>query len=170
MVRNGTPADSQQTLRITGKANVAGDVRALDISLFDENAVPYSRTNPLPVSIEESEGTEVHDPDIIEDLAKDATDNHEYTIAAGKTFELNKVLADASGDARYHVEIESATVPGTYAFLFRSYSTAAKRGDIEFKPPVPIVAGATSRKIRVIRKNMDNDTQDVITTICGVEF
>ena len=64
LVRNNTPADSQQTLRITAKANTdgtAGEVRSLDMALHDGAGNLFSLSNPLPVDTSASGGTPVAD-------------------------------------------------------------------------------------------------------------
>jgi hypothetical protein len=169
MFRNAAPSDADQTLRITGKANAAGDVRALDVAIRDENGEPYTATNPMPVTLEESEGNEVHDQDTAVDLASLAVDDHNLVVAASTTFILHQVVADASGDARYELLIGDGTTP-TEVFTRKAmtYSSNSKRGDIEFKKGLVVTAAANPRTVRVQRKNLDNKVQDVHTTIVGV--
>lgn len=47
--RNISPTSIDQTLRPTGIIN--GDVQALDIAIRDEDGVPFSNTNPMPVEV-----------------------------------------------------------------------------------------------------------------------
>jgi len=171
MARNATPIDGHQALRITAKENSDTSVRALDVALRDENAEPYTRTNPLPVVIEESEGSEKHDQNTVEDLATAATSNHDYSVPDGNTFYLKGILAAASGDASYDLLIGDGAVAEAFTRLHKSFSTPSKNGDIDIaKIPKAVVGTVNTTTIRIIRKNMDNKQMDVHTTILGVQF
>lgn len=50
--RNASPSDSTQTVRITSVNN--GTINALDIALLDNTGTPYSTSNPLQVSVNNS--------------------------------------------------------------------------------------------------------------------
>jgi len=167
MVRDDTPADSQQTIRITSISNGDGDVRSLDISLHDEDGEPYSATNPVPVSFEESEGTEIHDYKSDAAIAKDASVNHDYAVTVLKTFLLRQVLCSGSGRAKFEIQIETGVGDDTYdTVAVRFNSTAFPDSDLVLKVPIIVAAGIN---VRVIKTNRDNQAQDLYTTIIGVE-
>jgi hypothetical protein len=174
LIRSDVPSVTQQTLRLTAKANTdgvgaaIGATRSLDVSLHDQNGNSYTLTNPLPVSVEESAGVEVHDQNTAAALAAAASDNHNYTVVAGTTFIINQVVCDAAGDARYDLQIGNGAVVEVFTRKAVHYSSNSKGGDITFSKGLPVVAGATNRTVRVIRKNMDNKPEDIHTTIVGV--
>ncbi len=168
MSQSGSPADSQQTLRLTAISAVAGAVRALDIALRDEAGLPFTADNPLPVTLAESEGTEVHDYDNATALASLASANHDRTVGIGLTEYVHKVICGASGDAKYELQIEDAVTPATFATVAVKYSSNSKDCDIILSKAVKVVSGATSRKIRVVKTNLDDKVQDVHSTIVGI--
>lgn len=169
LARNVAPADSQQTLRITGIASGTGLRRALDTALLDESGEPFTMTNPLPVVLAESEGAEVHDYSMAANIASLAESNHNYSVAIGTTFVLSQVVTDASGDARYELLIGDGATP-TEAFVTKAvrYTSNSKGGDLSLSKGIAVTAGATARTVRVKRKNLDNKVQDIHTTIVGV--
>lgn len=172
MDRNDTPVDSHQIHRITAKQSADGAVRCIDISLHDEAGEVFSKDNPLPVSIEESEGGEIHDPNTADDVAKDAVSNHDYIVLAGKTLMLKKVIVDASGDGQWDLQIgDGATPTEGFIRLMRTWSSASKRGDMDWSlAPFKITAVADPRTLRLIKKNIDNSIQDLESLFVGVEF
>lgn len=180
MLRNAVSGntDSDQVLRITGKVGTiptghatepqTDNTRSLDVSLHDEAGNAYSRRNPLPVSMEESEGTEVHDQNTAAALAALADSTRDYLVLANTTFIVHQVVCDAAGDARYELQIGDGAPVELFTRKAVTYSSNAKRGDIDFSKGLPVVAGGTARTVRLIRKNLDNKPQDVHTTLVGV--
>jgi len=180
MVRNAANGnlDSDQNLRITAKVGTvaSGDptkpqtdnTRSLDVALHDEAGNAYTRANPLPVSMEESEGAEVHDQNTAAALAAEASGNHDYSVLAGTSFVLHQVICDAIGDARYELQIGDGAVVEAFTKKAVRYTSNSKGGDINLAKGLTVTAVATPRTVRVIRKNKDNKIQDVHTTIVGV--
>ena len=167
MQANASPADSQQTLRLTAVPNGAGSRRALDIALLDEAGEPFTRTNPVPVEMVDSTGVEVVNYDTQASLAAAASDNHDYTVTALKTLEVDHVLVAASARAKYEVRQETAAGSGIFNTVAVWFTTSAQpAGIIHFERKLKVVAGAI---LRVIRTNTDNQAQDVYSTIVGVE-
>lgn len=162
-VRAASPADTDQTERLTAIAN--GSVHALDVSIHDEAGAAYSDSNPLPVYIAADPGTEVHNYDIQVNLAAAGTDNHNYAVPAN-SFELHKVWASASGKLKIEILWSSDNV--TYTPIAIGYnSTANPNIDLDFRIPYTLAGSATSF-IRVIRTNKDNQQMDVQSTIIGL--
>lgn len=167
MARNASPADSQQTIRITSVPNSDGSVRSLDISLHDEDGEPYSASNPVPVTFEESEGDEIHDYKDDAAVAKDASASHSYTVSTGKDLILRQVLCTGSGRAKFELQVEDDVGEGTFHTIgVRFNSTANPDCDLILSVPVVVPAGVI---VKVIKTNRDNQAQDLYTTIVGVE-
>lgn len=167
MVRNASPADSQQTHRLTGVANGAGDVRALDVAIRHPDGDPITITKPLAVEISESTGDEIVNYDTTSNVASDASDNHDYTVTALKTLLVDEILCSASGRAKYEVQVETGVGAGTFATRAVAFGTATgPTVALPFHGRLKVAAGVI---IRVIRTNTDKQAQDVYSTIVGRE-
>lgn len=165
--RNATPGDTQATERLTSIEDSAGEVRALDISLHDEAGEPYSQTNPLPVSVEESEGDEVADPDQATSIASDASSNHDYTVTAAKTLVIHRISCTASGRAKFELQVETGVATDTWTSIDWSFnSTANPNAPIIVDRKVTVAAGV---RVRIVKTNRDNQPQDLYSTIYGIE-
>lgn len=164
--RAASPGDAEQVIRQTGIS--AGSVHAADISLHDEDGVPYSASNPLPVTSVDSEGTEVNNYDTTAAVAAGASDNHDYTVTAATTLKLSQIWASASGKLKIEVQIESGVATDVFATRFVGFnSTATPNIDIDIKEAISVAAGV---RVRVIRTNKDNQPMDVYSTISGHEI
>ena len=166
--RNDTPTDAHQTLRVTAKANAAGDVRALDVALHDENGEAYSPSNPFPVAISDTEsGTKVHDYNESASVAKDASVSVDYTVTALKTLHLARVLLCGSGKIKAVLQRETGVGADTYdTFAVRFNSTSQPNCDIDLGTKLEVDAGV---KVRLILTNLDNQPQNIYSTLIGVE-
>jgi len=166
--RNAAASDTRQTEQLTGKrGTVDTTVVALDVSLHDEDGNAYSDTNPLPVSLEESEGDEVCEYNTSVDVAKDASTNHDYTVTAAKTLVGEQIWATASGKMKVEVRTETAAASGTFDTKFVAFnSTANPNVEIPLKKILKQVAGAI---VRITLTNLDNQPQDLYSTLTGVE-
>ena len=169
--RAGTPADIHQNFRPTGIQGTANaDVHAIDIALHDENGDAYSDTNPIPVTFVDNEGTEVNNYNNNAGVAVAAasTADHVYTVTAAKTLKLSKIWATASGKLKIEVQIETAVASGVYNTKFVAFnSTANPNIDLVINENIAVAAGV---RVKVIRTNKDNQSQDVYSTICGHEI
>lgn len=135
--------------------------------LKDEAGNAFSSTNPLPVVMLESEGTEVNDYNTSAALAAAATSNHDYTVTGGTTLQLTQIEAAASGKMKIEVQVETAAGSGTFNTKFVKFNSTSDPGiSITLKEAIAVVAGA---KVRVIRTNKDLLAQDVYSTISGHE-
>lgn len=166
--RSATHDDTQLALRPTAVSG-ASDSISLDVSLHDEAGAVYSESNPLPVSLEASSGAEVCDYDTAAAIAKDATDNHDYTVTALKTLTHLKIWSSASGKLKVEVQLETAAASGVFnAIMVGFNSTANPNIDMSYGlDRCEQVAGAI---VRIIRTNLDNQAQDLYSTITGVEI
>jgi hypothetical protein len=164
--RTATPDDTTQTERITSIVN--GIKRLLDVSIHDEDGNAFSASNPLPVTSVDSEGTEVNNFLKSSAVAAAATANHDYTVTAAMTLKLSQIWASASGKMKIEVQIETAAASGTFVTRFVGFnSTANPNVELPVKENITVVTGA---KVRVIRTNLDNQAQDLYSTISGHEI
>lgn len=169
LVRNASPADSQQTQRLTAVTSTDTTVRALDVALRDSAGDALSTTNPLPVFIAQSSGDEVHDFDLASTIAKDATSNHDYSVASGDVFLLSKLHAAASGKMKVQLQVGDGAVSETFTTVAVNFnSTANPECSIKLDPPLVVTGTANTTTVRVIRTNLDNQAQDLYTTFMGV--
>ncbi len=166
--RNAAPADSQQVQRLTSRSNGTGSIRSLDVSLLDENAEPFTASNPLPVTVVDSEGTEVNDYLASAAVAAGASANHDYTVTAGTTLKLTQVWASASGKMKVEVQVETGVGTGTFTSRFVAFVSASDNNvAVSIPEAISVAAGV---RVRVIRTNRDNQAQDLYSTISGHEI
>lgn len=140
----------------------------LPVRLFDEDNLAYTENNPLPVSLQESEGDEVHDYDEAVDVIKSGgTNDHDYVVTVAKTFLLSKVLFAGSGRMKVELQIEDGVAAGTFTTKAVAFSSTSKLSDeINLEKTIKVIAGVI---VKVIRTNLDNSDQSLYTTIIGVE-
>lgn len=146
------------------------DIRDLSAStdsvaanIRDEAGNSFSNTNPLPVSVVDVEGTEVNDYNTAASIAGGATSNHDY--AASGAFKLRTIFASASSKLKVEVQIETGAATGVFNTVFVGFnSTATPNIEIPIKDAISVLSGA---RVRVIRTNRDNQSQDVYSTISG---
>jgi len=169
--RQITPGGTHSSIRVTGiNSSVNTNVWAQDVAIRDESGNPFSATNPLPTTSVDSEGDEVNDYDNNSGvaIASAASDNHDYTVTALKTLKLSKIWATASGKLKIEVQIETGVGLGVFVTRFVAFnSTANPNIDLAINENIAVAAGV---KVRVIRTNKDNQSQDVYSTICGHEI
>jgi len=144
------------------------DIRDLDAAtdsvqanLFDETGTAFSGTNPLPVEmVSDQAGDEVCDYNTTAAVAKDASTNHDYVVTAAKTLLAESVWASGSGKMK--VEVLSN---GTTIFVGFN-STANPNIDIPIKK---ICKTAATQTFRITITNLDNQAQDLYSTLTGLE-
>lgn len=164
--RAASPGDAQQVIRQTGID--AGTVNAADVALFDENGVPFSATNPLPVTSVDSEGTEVNNYNTVAAVAAGATSNHDYTVTALTTLKLSQIWATGSGKLKAEIQVETGVATGVFTTRFVAFnSTSTPNMEVPIHENISVAAGV---RVRVIRTNKDNQAQDVYSTISGHEI
>ena len=151
--------------------NASGQAQ-IDIAAVSVTAIPISKdasanaeTNPIYVQVVTGviSGIEIHDYDTSAAIAKDASDNHDYSVA-NATFFLKSVIVAASGAMKITVQAGPVAALVTKAVIFTSASKPTEQ--ITFDPPIEVPV-ATSGTVRVIRRNDDNQAMDVYSTIVG---
>lgn len=164
--RAASPGDAQQVIRLTGIDS--GTVNSLDVAIRDESGLPFTESNPLPVTFVDSEGSEVNDYLKSTAVAATASSNHDYTVTALKTLKMTAVWATASGKLKIEVQVESGVASGVFATKFVGFnSTASPNIPLPIGEPIAVAAGV---RVRVIRTNLDNQSQDLYSTIEGHEI
>lgn len=165
--RDAAVGDATQTERLTSVTDGGGTVKALDVSLHDEDGEAFSATNPLPVTILDSEGVEINNYNTAAAVAAAATSNHDYTVTAATTFTFTQFHASASGKMKIVVSVETAVASGTFTPRWTMFnSTANPNMDKTIREPITVAAGV---RVRIARTNLDNQAQDVYSTISGHE-
>lgn len=134
---------------------------SIQANLFDEAGAAYSATNPLPVEmVSDQAGDEVCDYNTSAAVAKNASVNHDYTVTAAKTFLAESVWASASGKIKVQVLSNAAVIYTGFN------STANPNIDIPIKK---ICKAAATQVVRITITNLDNNAQDVYSTLTGLE-
>lgn len=162
--RATTPGDAEQTFRPTGiQGTVDDEVHALDTALHDEAGNPYSEANPLPVSVVDSEGTEIND--YMESVANVAAGGNDvHTLVAAADMKLTQLHMTASGRAKFLVEVDPTGAPA-YAKKFIFFNSTAKPDcDITLKEPIAVAA---TGHVKITRYNLDNQPMALYSTISG---
>jgi len=148
-------ATGAQTLRVAANLAVAGaDVTSL---------------NPVPVIISASaSGTAVNDFKQAIAVASNGTNNHDYTVTAGKTLLLHELEASGSGKIKMEAQVETGVATGVFNTKFVQFnSTATPNTTVLLQAPISVAAGV---RVRIIMTNDDKGAQDLYSTICGQEI
>lgn len=165
-IRNATPGLAQMLQRITSVTN--GLKRLLDVSIHDENGDSFTTSNPLPVTLVDSEGVEINDYSTSVAVAAAATINHDYTVTALKTLKASQVIASGSGKLKTELMVETGVATGTFTTKFVKFNSVANPNiDFDVKELIAVAAGV---KIRLAITNKDNQPQDTYSTISGHEI
>lgn len=119
----------------------------------------------INVVMQEDAGTEIVNYNTSASLAAAASSNHDWTSAAAS--KLYQVWASASGKLKVQVQIETAAASGTFNTIAVGFnSTANPNIDINLAKYAAVPNGA---RVRVIRTNLDNQSQDVYSTIIAIQ-
>ena len=149
------------TSALPAGANLIGSVNV------DVGGVAVSPSNPLPVTIEDAPGTHINDFKIAGSIASGASDNHDYTVTAGKTLHLTQVESSASGKAKMTISIETGVATGVFTNKFFHFnSTAETNMSVILSADILVAAGV---RVRVVMQNRDLASEDIYSTICGYE-
>lgn len=142
---------------------------SINTRLFDGTGTAFGPVNPLPVTIsKDGAGDEINEFKLSSSIAAAATDTHDYTVTAGKTFLLTQVEASGSGKAKMTIEIETGVGTGTFDTKFVQFnSTSNPNMSVKLESPISVDAGV---KVRVSMTNRDLSSQDLYSTISGQEI
>lgn len=126
-----------------------------------------SAGNPVPVSFSATPSGDQIDDYSAATVAGGGTSNHDYTVSAGKTLILNQIEATASGKGKIDVQIETGVASGVFNTFFTLFnSTATPNMQLKLSAPISVAAGV---RVRVHRTNKEGSSQDLYSTISGVE-
>jgi len=155
-VRNATPADANQTLRVTAiQGSSPNTAYCMDMALHDNSGNPYTSTNPLPVYTAPAAGTAVMDSFTYTSVAAGGgTATHSYPISAGTTlFELGFLVAVS---ARFKWVIDFTLDGSTYTTLATVWtSAAAPTVAINFVPEQYPIVGSATTALRITCTNTE---------------
>ena len=162
-VATGTGASGAGIPRVT----VSNDSAVLANIQVAGSAV--TSLNPVPVVLSTSSpGTPIQNYNTVASVAAAATSNHDYTVTAAKTFIFDRVWATGSGKIKIEIQIETGVASGVFTTRFVAFnSTATPNIDLDMTANFSVAAGV---RVRVIRTNRDNQSQDVYSTIQGTEI
>lgn len=118
----------------------------------------------INVVVQEDVGTEIVDFDSAPAIASGVSSNHDQVFASAS--KLFSVLASASGKLKIEVQIETGSATGIFNTVIVGFnSTANPNIELPLAKYAAIPAGA---RVRVIRTNKDNQSQDVYSTIVAL--
>jgi hypothetical protein len=161
----GAGATDAQTLRTVanqGAPNTAANAWPITITAGGN---PNSSTNPVYVSVDTVPGTTVDDFKQAVAIAINASDNHLYTVPAGKSFYFDQVIAAASGLAKMLIAVETGVATNVFTTICVQFnSTADASMDVTFASPIVVATGV---RVEVTMTNLDKGAQDLYSTICG---
>jgi hypothetical protein len=163
--RDASPSESTMNKRPTAVVG-EGDSICLDISLHDQDGNYYDANNPLYVVSTDDPADEIISFDQAVAIVKDASANHDYTTTS--EFRSLNVEASASGKARFELQAETAAASGVFETVGVKFNSTSNP-NVEFKltKPKSVPSGAI---IRVVKTNLDNQAQDLYSTINGIEI
>lgn len=137
----------------------------LKVNLFDEAGAAFSGANPLPVTvIAGTAGDEVLDFKQAVSVASGASDDHTYTPSSGTTLTLQQITASASGKIKVEIFMGVTASEVLKVVLFNS--TANPNVVYQFGSPQAL---EDTDSVVVTITNLDNQSQDVYSTIEGFE-
>jgi hypothetical protein len=163
--RSASPAETTMNKRPTAISGEADSV-CIDIAMHDGDGQKYDEDNPLAVYMAESPADEVDEFDEAVDIAKDALDNHDYTVTAAKTFKSIEAEGSASGKARFELQIETGVATGIFTTAMVKFNSTSK-SDVSFKYSKGVGAGI---RVRLEKTNLDNQAQSLYSQIRGLEI
>lgn len=160
-------ATGAQTLRVTGNQgtpNTAGNAWPTYLTI---GGVANGPTNPIFVSSSDVAGVSIDNYNTDSALAANASNNHDYTVTAAKTFYTKQFWASGSGKLKVEVQYETAAASGIFNSFWVGFNSTANPNILI---PVPTSkTQVTGARLRIIRTNLDKQSQDVYSTISGTE-
>jgi len=160
--RSASPNEQTMSKRPSAVSG-EGDSVCLDVSLHDESGQNYTELNPLPVVQIETVGDSVDLFNESTAVAKNASANHDYTTVS--QFKNLEVECSGSGYARFELQVETGPATGVLnTIMVKFNSTAQPNLKLNYSKLV-----ATGLIIRVVKTNLDNQSQNLYTQITGLE-
>lgn len=132
----------------------------------DYSALTVDKTGAMRVTVTDpnAASTEVHDQQTSVAVAVGASANHDYTVTVATLLKMKRLYATASGRIKVSIILDPAGTPDTIVVGFNS--TANPNVDIDLEGLIEVAAGAV---VRVQVDNLDEDPQDLYSTLFGNE-
>lgn len=160
--RSASPNEQTMSKRPSA-VNGEGDSICLDVSLHDEAGLNYTETNPLPVVPIETVGDSVDVFNESTAIAKNSSANHDYTTV--NQFKNLEVDCSGSGYARFELQVETGPATGVFnTVMVKFNSTAQPNLKLAYNKLV-----ASGLIVRVVKTNLDNQSQNLYSQISGIE-
>lgn len=154
------PSGSEQTASVTDKQ--------VHTKIFQSDGSNITEESPLPVTVTESAGDEIEDYSEAVDVAPTVSANHDYVVTADKVLKKLNLTASASGKARFELQIETGVATAVFQTKAVKFnSTAFPNVEFKLERPSRVLAGVT---IRLVKTNLDEQSQSIYSTINGVEL
>jgi hypothetical protein len=167
--------DAGGSITVDGAVTVsATDLDIRDLTHVSDSVKVGDGTDLLAVNADGSinvvvagaSGTAIHNHDTSAAVAKDASDNHDYTVSSGKTMKVKQIIVAASGAMKITLQAGPLASLVTYGVWFTSGAKPTEVITLEVPISVPDTSTGT---VRVIRRNDDSQAMDVYSTIIGEE-
>ena len=157
-VVDATTPTQQMEVDTDGDAHVKAKIR-------DNSGAAFGiESNPIFVTVGDNPNVEIHDFNTASAIAKNATSDHTYSPTNG--VKVARVHLSASGYAKFEIKF-GTTASEVLKYVYFN-STAHPSIDVTFDKPVTLAGGTDSMVIT--RTNLDNQAQDLYSTINGEEF
>jgi hypothetical protein len=164
--------DGGGSLTVDGTVTVtATDLDIRNLNLTDDavkisgNSSANSSTNPIFVQNVSGNITgEVHDYNTAASVGGGSTSNHNYTVTTA--MRLSSIIVSASGACK--VEVQTGPVA---SLVSRAVGFVPKEGgslQLNFDPPIEVPTTSTGT-VRLIRTNREGSSQDLYSTIIGID-
>lgn len=141
------------------------DLTATDVvsaNIRDESGNAFSLSNPMPVEmVSDASGDEICEYNTSASVASDASVNHDYTVTAAKTFLGVEAWIAGSGKLKVQVLINGAV-------KFVGFNSTANPNVLI--PMERICKAAATQVVRITITNLDNQAQDLYSTLLGLEI
>lgn len=148
-----------QTVDSDGDAHVKAKLR-------DDAGNPFgTETNPVFVTNTDNPNPEIHNFSTASAVVKAASSDHSYS-PSGSGAKIHGLHLSASGYAKFEVKFgTTASEVLTYVYF---NSVAQPTLDIKFPKPITLADGTDT--MIITKTNLDNQAQDLYSTIIGEEF
>lgn len=156
---------------ITGSVTVtASDLDIRNLNLTDDavkisaNATANSVSNPIYVALGSGPITgEVHNYDA-STVAGNTPDNHDYTVVTAML--VKSIIVGSSGALKAELQVGPVASLATKAVLFIPKVGGSQQ--VNFDPPIEVPVTSTGT-VRIIRTNREASSNDVYSTIIGID-
>lgn len=156
---------------ITGSVAVtATDLDIRNLNLTDDavkvsaNTTANGPANPIYVALGSGPITgEVHNYDT-STVAGNTADNHDYTVVTAML--VKSIIVGSSGALKAELQVGPVASLATKAVLFIPKVGGSQQ--VNFDPPIEVPVTSTGT-VRIIRTNREASTNDVYSTIIGVD-